>query len=119
MKKKMKNKDTLTSQDIEKLQSMADWMDSRFHIPGTSVRFGFDSLLGLIPGVGDTVTIASTIYLISIARANKLPWHVTIQMIWNAFIDWFIGLIPFLGDIFDVAWKANQRNVALIRKHTP
>lgn len=113
----MMEKKSLTEHDLNKLQSMADWMDNRFRIPGTSIRFGLDSLLGLIPGVGDTVTLASTVYLISAARRYDLPWHVTLRMIWNAFIDWFIGLIPFLGDIFDVGWKSNQKNVALIKNY--
>ena len=104
-------------QDIEKLESMASWMDSRFTIPGTSIRFGLDSLIGLIPGVGDTVTFFSTVYLIGKAHAYKLPWYVILQMIWNGFVDWLIGLIPLVGDIFDIGWKANHKNVALLKKH--
>ncbi len=113
------NKDTPTSiqEDIQRLKEFANWMDNRFTIPGTSIRFGLDSLIGLIPGIGDTVTLTSTAYLIGKANKHKLPWHVKLTMIWNAFIDWLIGLIPFIGDIFDIGWKANQRNVALIEKH--
>ncbi len=107
----------ITEEEIQKLDKMAEWMDSRFKIPGTSIRFGFDSLLGLIPGIGDTVTLATTGYLISRAHNYKLPWHVKTTMLWNLFIDWLIGLIPLLGDIFDVGWKANQKNVALIKKY--
>ena len=103
--------------EIEKLHKMAEWMDSKFKIPGTSIRFGFDSILGLVPGIGDTVTLASTAYLIGKAKAFKLPFHIVLLMIWNAFIDWLIGLIPLIGDIFDIGWKANQRNVALLKKH--
>ena len=107
----------ITEEEIEKLQSMADWMDSKFHIPGTSIRFGFDSILGFIPGIGDTVTLASTLYLMSRAHAYRLPWHLKITMFWNLFIDWIIGIIPIVGDIFDIGWKANQKNVALIKKY--
>jgi hypothetical protein len=103
--------------DIRKMEKMAVWLDSRFSIPGTSIRFGLDSILGLIPGIGDTVTLASTAYLIRIARTHNLPLYVIIHMLWNAFVDWFIGLVPLLGDIFDVGWKANLKNVALIKKH--
>ena len=102
---------------IAKLRRMADWMDSRFKIPGTDIRFGLDSLLGLIPGVGDTVTLASTAYLLGMAKSLGVPKHAVALMIWNAFIDWFIGLIPFLGDIFDIGWKANKKNVSIILKH--
>lgn len=104
-------------QDIEKLESLATWMDSRFQIPGTSIRFGLDSLLGIIPGVGDTVTLASTVFLISKAHSFGVPWYIILKMAWNAFLDWLIGLIPLIGDIFDIGWKANQKNVALIKKH--
>jgi len=107
----------VTEEEIQKLDNLADWMDSRFQIPGTSIRFGLDSLLGLIPGVGDTITLASTGYLISKAHQYKLPWHVKTTMMWNLLIDWLIGLIPLLGDIFDVGWKANNKNVALIKKY--
>ena len=107
----------VTEGEIQKLDNLADWMDSRFQIPGTSIRFGLDSLLGLIPGVGDTITLASTGYLISKAHQYKLPWHVKTTMMWNLLIDWLIGLIPLLGDIFDIGWKANNKNVALIKKY--
>ena len=103
--------------NIEKLELMADWMDSRFRIPGTSIRFGFDSILGLIPGIGDTITLASTVYLLGHANNMGIPSHIKMKMIWNAFIDWLIGIIPFFGDIFDVGWKANRKNVALLKKH--
>jgi|TARA_R110002126_G_scaffold279836_1_gene426924 hypothetical protein len=108
---------TQLDRDIEKLESMAELMDSRFKIPGTSISFGLDSLLGLIPGIGDTVTLISTAYLMGKARAYKLPWQVTLRMLCNALLDWLIGLIPIIGDIFDIAWKANKKNVALIKKH--
>lgn len=96
---------------------MAEWMDSKFTIPGTSINFGFDSILGLIPGIGDTVTVASTIYLLGHANTMRVPTAVKLRMLWNAFIDWFIGIIPFFGDIFDIGWKANRKNVALLKKH--
>lgn len=103
--------------DIRKLESMAEWMDSRFVIPGTSIRFGLDSLLGVVPGVGDTLTLLSTVYLVGRAHSYKLPLRIKLLMVWNGFIDWLIGLVPLIGDIFDVGWKANKRNVQLIKKH--
>ncbi|NCT40306.1 MAG: DUF4112 domain-containing protein [Alphaproteobacteria bacterium] len=108
---------TSNAHTFKKLDSLAHWMDSRFVIPGTSIRFGLDSLLGIVPGIGDSVTMVSTVYLIGVAQSFKLPFHVTLLMIWNMFIDWIIGIIPLIGDIFDVGWKANLRNVALIKKH--
>jgi hypothetical protein len=112
----MKNK-FINPQELDDLSKLAEWMDNRFRIPGTSIRFGLDSLLGLVPGLGDTGTLLVTLYLLDKAKKYNLPAHVRGQMLGNAFIDWFIGLIPFLGDIFDVSWKANLRNVSLIQKH--
>lgn len=92
-------------------------MDSRFVIPGTAIRFGLDSIIGLLPGIGDTVTLASTFYLIGKAQSYDVPKHVPFVMLWNALIDWLVGLVPLVGDIFDVGWKANKKNVALIHKY--
>jgi hypothetical protein len=103
--------------ELKKLDRLAELMDNRFVIPGTSIRMGLDSILGLIPGIGDTVTLLVTLYLAEKARRYNLPGHLRARIYWNAFIDWLIGLVPFLGDIFDIGWKANLQNVALIRKH--
>ena len=105
------------SEALSKLESIARWMDSQFRIPGTSIRFGLDSVLGLIPGIGDTITLASTIYILGYAHRMGVPFHVKVRMAWNALIDWLIGLVPLFGDIFDVGWKANHKNVALLKKH--
>lgn len=102
---------------LRDLERIAQWMDAKFLIPGTPIRFGLDSLIGLLPVVGDSSTLLVALYLTAKARALDLPKHIHLQMYFNAFIDWLIGLIPFLGDIFDIGFKANLRNVALIRKH--
>lgn len=103
--------------EIERLDRFAGWMDDRFSIPGTSIRFGVDSILGLIPGVGDTVTVLSSVYIIGKAQSHNAPLHLTLRMAWNAFLDWLIGLIPFVGDIFDIGWKSNRKNIELLKKH--
>ncbi len=103
--------------DIKKLENLSHWMDSKFSIPGTKIRFGLDSIIGLIPGIGDTVTLTSAAYLIGVAHKAGLPLNAKIKMALNAFIDWFIGLIPLIGDLFDVAWKANNKNIEIIKKH--
>lgn len=107
----------MNNRDLEKLQAFADWMDSRFVIPGTQIRFGLDSLLGLLPGLGDTITVLSTAYLISKAHEHGAPFHIKARMAWNGFIDWMVGLVPLVGDIFDVGIKSNQKNVELLRRH--
>ncbi|MDI1226818.1 MAG: DUF4112 domain-containing protein [bacterium] len=103
--------------DIRHLDNIAKLMDSQFRIPGTPVRVGLDSILGLVPVVGDTGTLLVTLYLTSYARKYKVPKRIIAEMYRNAAIDWAIGLVPLAGDIFDVGWKANLRNVALLKAH--
>jgi hypothetical protein len=107
----------MSHHDIQKLERLATWMDSRFTIPGTSIRFGLDSVLGLIPGIGDSASLITTAYIMSKAKEHKAPKNLRLKMLWNAFVDWLIGLIPLIGDLFDIGWKANHRNVALLKKH--
>lgn len=102
---------------IADLEKLAEWMDSKFTLPGTKIRLGLDSIVGIIPGIGDTATFAVSAYIVGKARALGVPMHVTLRMMWHIFIDWLIGLIPFLGDIFDVGFKANTKNVALLKEH--
>lgn len=109
----MKNDDDL----LRELDNIASWMDAKFSIPGTDIRFGLDSLVGLIPGIGDTVGMAVSGYIFHRAVQQGVPHHIKLKMLFNIFIDWLIGLIPLLGDLFDVKWKANIRNVALLRRH--
>ncbi|MHA6289026.1 DUF4112 domain-containing protein [Maricaulis sp. CAU 1757] len=103
--------------EIRRLESLADWLDSRFKIPGTSIRFGLDSLLGLVPGIGDVVSFLPAAWLILRAHRLGVPWHLKLVMLGNALIDGLIGAIPLLGDLFDIGFKANRRNVGIIRRH--
>lgn len=102
---------------LSSLDHLATWMDSRFRLPGTQIRFGFDSILGLIPGIGDSVTVLSNVYIIGWARAYGAPVSLILKMIWNMMVDWIVGLVPVIGDIFDIGWKANSRNVSLLKNH--
>ncbi len=109
--------DPITPETLAKLQKLSRLMDKAFVIPGTGIRFGVDSIVGLIPVVGDSLTAAVSGYIYSFARQAGVPWHKRMLMIWNIFIDWLIGLIPFFGDIFDVGFKANSKNVDIITTH--
>lgn len=103
--------------DLIKLEQLADLMDNRFVIPGTSIRIGLDAILGVLPGIGDTLSVAVSGYIIHKAReAGVHPWLLA-RMSWNVFVDWLIGIIPFFGDIFDVGWKANRMNIQLLKEH--
>lgn len=101
----------------EALDRLAHWLDDRFAIPGTNIRFGLDGLLGLVPGIGDTATSLVSVYLVYEARRIGVPRRTIARMLINVLLDWAIGLIPLLGDVFDIAYKANRRNIRLLRKH--
>ncbi|MGF1622437.1 MAG: DUF4112 domain-containing protein [Rhodomicrobiaceae bacterium] len=104
-------------EEFERLEKLAYWMDSCFRVPGTNIRFGLDGLCGLIPGLGDGVTALPAIHLIrSARRLGASRWLIT-RMAGNAGIDMLVGAIPLVGDLFDVAFKANRRNIALLRRH--
>lgn len=92
-------------------------MDNAFVIPGTNIRFGLDPVLGLVPGIGDTLSMAVSGYIYSFARSAGVPGNQRMRMLWNIFIDWLIGLVPVLGDLFDVRFKANTRNIRIILDH--
>jgi hypothetical protein len=98
-------------------EQLVRFMDDGFVIPGTSFRVGFDALIGLIPGVGDLVTTATSLSLIGLAHRRGLPKAVLARMILNLGIDSLVGAIPVLGDVFDVTFKANRRNLTLLQRH--
>ena len=105
------------SKRLRNLNRLARLMDAQFSIPGTKIRFGFDGIIGLIPGVGDLASLAISGYLISSAAKNGASQFVIARMVFNSAVDAIIGSIPVLGDIFDVAFKANMRNVRLLQQH--
>ena len=86
-------------------------------VPGTSFRFGLDPILGLIPGVGDLVSPVFALGILFQARDLRVPRVVQLRMIFNVAIDVLTGFIPLIGDLFDFAWKANNRNIALLERH--
>lgn len=93
-------------------------LDDRFRIPGTDVRFGLDPIIGILfPGVGDAVTGAGSIGLLALALRRGVPRVVLLRMVLNIFVDVLAGALPIVGDIFDLAYKSNRRNLELIREH--
>ena len=92
-------------------------LDSRYRIPGTRLRFGIDAILGLVPGVGDTLAALPALYLIWRAHQIGVPRGLLLRMIANVGIDTVLGSVPIAGSIFDVFFKANRRNVALLHRH--
>ena len=92
-------------------------MDAQFKVPGTNIRFGLDSLIGLIPGVGDLSTFAVSGYMVWVLAHNGASGFLLARMVLNILIDAIVGMIPLLGDIFDIAFKANIRNMKLMQQH--
>ena len=102
---------------LERLDRLAHNLDSRYRVPGTRIRFGWDSILGLVPGLGDAVTLGPAAYILYHANKVGAPNEVVGRMVFNAGLDWIVGSIPLIGDLFDVGLKANRRNVKLLREH--
>jgi len=99
------------------LKILAAWMDNVFVVPGTSLRFGLDPIIGLIPIVGDLATTIISLYIIGAAAQMQVPKSTLARMGLNIIIDSVVGAIPFVGNIFDFAWKANALNVQLLERH--
>ena len=99
---------------IDRLRALATLMDSQFTVPGIGVRMGWDGIIGLIPGVGDLLTTVVSLYIISEAQKLGVSRWTTLRMVGNLAIDALVGAVPVLGDIFDVAYKANLRNLKLM-----
>ncbi len=99
------------------IRRVARLLDSGLAVPGTSIRYGLDPILGLIPVLGDFVSPLFTIGVLWQARDLGIPKIVQMRMIFNVAIDTVLGLVPIAGDLFDVAWKANDMNVVLLERH--
>ena len=106
--------------DVRTLAALRKWsvfLDSAFRVPGTKLTFGFDPILGLVPGLGDLTTPLFAALLLLHAVRLRIPRVVQLRMLINAAIDLAIGVIPFIGDFFDFGWKANVRNLALLERY--
>jgi hypothetical protein len=103
-----------TAARLARLRWMARLMDAQFGLPGTRFRFGVDALIGLAPGVGDVVTGLLSLYVVWEAWRLGAPNPLLARMLGNVAIEVVGGAIPVLGDLFDAAFKANLRNVALL-----
>lgn len=105
------------SERLDRLDRLAHNLDSRYRVPMTNIRFGWDSILGLAPGIGDVAALGPAGYILLEAHRMGVPARVKRRMAANTAVDWVVGSIPLIGDIFDVGMKANKRNVALLRRH--
>jgi len=99
------------------VELLARLMDNVFTIPGTRIRFGLDAIIGLIPGLGDTLTSFVSIYILKVASRCGVPRVTLVRMALNIAIDYVGGIVPFAGDAFDIYWKANLKNVELLQRY--
>ncbi len=103
--------------DVRRVRSLARALDTAVRIPGTGIRFGLDSIVGLIPGAGDLASALMSGYIVlASARLGVPPWVVG-RMILNLGVDTLVGSVPLVGDLFDVGFRANIRNAALLESH--
>jgi hypothetical protein len=102
---------------LARLKTLARLMDSAFRIPGTRIRFGADSALGLIPGAGDVIGLGISLFALGEAMRLGVPSRLLVRMIGNIAIDTGLGAIPVAGDIFDLLFKSNTRNLKLLLEH--
>jgi Domain of unknown function (DUF4112) len=107
----------MEDKDLKFLANLANLMDNKFSIPGTKWRFGLDAIIGVVPYVGDFAGFAVSGYLISLMVKKGAGIGIIVQMLGNMLIDALVGAIPFFGDIFDIGFKANRRNLDLLRNY--
>ena len=102
---------------VDRLDMLATVFDTAFILPGINVRFGVESLLRLVPGIGDAAASALSCYLLYEAHRLGVPRLLFARMIMNVLLEGTVGAVPIAGDAFDVMFRANRRNVALLREH--
>lgn len=112
----MKEEPTVSS-ELKWLDTATQLLDNRFRIPGTDIRFGLDFLIGLVPGIGDIASLSISGLLVSVMARKGASGMVIVKMLWNILVDAIVGTIPVLGDIFDLAYRANRRNLHLLQEH--
>ena len=106
-----------TPKELQWLDTATRLLDNSFRIPGTEIRFGFDFLIGLIPGFGDIVSLGMSGLLVGTMVRKGASGMVVVKMMGNIFLDAIVGAVPLVGDIFDLAFRANRRNLHLLQAH--
>ena len=107
----------ILEEKLMRLRQLSENLDESFTIPGTNIKFGIDALIGLVPGGGDLIGSLFSLYLLRTAMRMKLPKSAILSIMFNIIIDTTIGIIPIAGDIFDIFWKSNKRNMKIIERN--
>lgn len=103
-------------QRFARIEALSKLLDVAFVVPGTKIRYGIDGLIGLVPIVGDILTTAISLWIVREARALGAPKYLVARMLGNVAVDGVVGLVPFAGDAFDVMFRANMRNMRLLKR---
>lgn len=101
----------------QRVEAMEQLLERSFHIPGTKIPFGLDSVIGLVPVLGDIITAAMGAYMVWEARNLGMSKFQLMRMAANVGIDTALGAIPLAGDAFDFLWRSNSKNLRIIKKH--
>jgi C4-dicarboxylate transporter len=102
---------------LDRLDTLSRLLDVAFTVPGTNIRFGAEAVMRLVPGIGDAAASALSCLILYEAHRLGVPRRVMIRMAGNVAIEAAAGAVPFIGDLFDVAFRANRRNVQILREH--
>jgi hypothetical protein len=107
----------LAPKPLLRAQKLAHFSDSAFALPFTSIRIGWEAIIGLIPGVGDVLGLALSAYIILLAKQMALPKGLLLLMLRNSLLDFALGLLPIVGDYVDIFYKANKANVKIMQSY--
>jgi hypothetical protein len=102
---------------LARARTLTRLLDSAARVPGTGIRVGLDPVLGLVPGLGDVAGAVLSGYVVLLASRLGAPTTVIVRMLGNVVVDTVGGTVPVIGDLFDIGWKANTRNLALLERH--
>ncbi|WP_437840002.1 DUF4112 domain-containing protein [Sorangium sp. So ce1153] len=113
----LKTVDLLEDERLKRLNALGHFLDNAIRIPGVGYRVGYDAVIGLIPGVGDLIGFGLSVYIVLAATRYRLPASTLLRMVLNVGLETLIGTVPLVGDLFDATYKANARNLDLLRAH--
>lgn len=105
------------TKSLKTISFLSNWMDTKFRIPGTQIKFGIDAILSLIPGFGDMASTGISIGIFGLILRKGVPFKTALLMMFNILIDSIFSTIPLLGTIVDIGFKANTRNLNLLEEH--
>jgi hypothetical protein len=102
---------------LDRIDALSKLFDTAFILPGTNIRFGVEAVMRLVPGIGDVAASTLSCYLLYEAHRLEVPSHVFARLVANVALEGVVGAIPLVGDLFDVGFRANRRNVAILKQH--